>query len=109
MMNKKAFSESFSENLSTGKYTRWAVDLDEDTLYLLLWMVGEYGGRVPFTKEPTSHEDPDNLHLIDANKYIRAKEALRIIAAIFWNNRMSFKEGLNSMHRAIFRSKQNKS
>jgi hypothetical protein len=106
IMSKKAFSDSFNKDLAKGKYSRWAVDLEEDTLMLLLWMVGEYGIRITSFKEISDPEEPDNLHLIEANQNFRAKEALRIIAAIFRDKKMSFQEGTNSMLRAIFRHRE---
>jgi hypothetical protein len=39
------FSEEFRQRLKLGKYTRWAVDLTEQQLEPVLWMVGEYGYR----------------------------------------------------------------
>lgn len=39
------FSDEFRERLRLGKYSRWAVNLTEDQLEAILWMVGEYGYR----------------------------------------------------------------
>jgi hypothetical protein len=39
------FSPEFRERLRLGKYSRWAVDLTEDQLEAVLWIVGEYGYR----------------------------------------------------------------
>ncbi len=41
------FSEEFRARLRTGKYSRWAVDLTEEQLELVLWRVGEYAFRAP--------------------------------------------------------------
>jgi hypothetical protein len=41
------FSEEFRRRLALGKYTRWAVNLTEDQLEVILWMVGEFGCRAP--------------------------------------------------------------
>lgn len=40
------FDESFTAELQRGKYTKWAVGLDRDTLRAVLWMVGELAVRV---------------------------------------------------------------
>lgn len=39
------FSDEFRQRLAHGKYTNWAVDLTEEHLEGLLWMVGEYAHR----------------------------------------------------------------
>lgn len=39
------FSDEYRKKLAAGKYTKWAVHLNEDTLQALLWAVGEYGVR----------------------------------------------------------------
>jgi hypothetical protein len=39
------FSEQFRERLRYGKYSKWAVDLTEDQLQAIIWMLGEYGYR----------------------------------------------------------------
>jgi len=43
--NTPVFSSAFQEKLAHGKYKRWAVALDEETLEFLLHAVGEYGVR----------------------------------------------------------------
>lgn len=40
-------SPSLRSLLSCGKYSRWAADLDEETLYALCWFVGEFAVRIP--------------------------------------------------------------
>jgi hypothetical protein len=106
IMTKKAFSEGFNVQLSGGKYTKWAVDMSEDTLRALLWMVGEYGIRVNALKEPTSIDEPDYLHLIEASENVRAKEALRIIALIVHGNNISYNEALDGIVRSVDRYKK---
>jgi hypothetical protein len=44
MSNEKLPSE-FRARLRQGKYTRWADDLDYDTLFVVLWMMGEIAYR----------------------------------------------------------------
>ncbi len=39
------FSDEFRERLRIGKYSRWAVDLTEQQLEAVIWMIGEYGSR----------------------------------------------------------------
>ena len=39
------FSDETREHLRVGKYTRWAVDLNEAQLEAILWMIGEFGYR----------------------------------------------------------------
>ena len=41
------FPEDFSKSLALGKYSRWAQDLDEETLRALCWFIGEFAGRTP--------------------------------------------------------------
>jgi len=58
-MSSAAFSESFKQKLNYGKYTYWAVDLNEDQLEALLWGIGEYTGRL--REAPTISDDQTEI------------------------------------------------
>jgi hypothetical protein len=88
-----------------GKYTKWAADLSDENLRTLLWMIGEYGGRVWSYKEPEGTDEPDNLHLIEANKNVRATEALRIIAAIVHGEEISHSNAIDRINASVERFK----
>ncbi len=44
-MGQPAFGEQFRERLNYGKYTRWANNMSEETLYSTLWAIGEWARR----------------------------------------------------------------
>jgi hypothetical protein len=102
-MSKNAFSDEFKAILVGKKYTKWAVNLSEEQLLTLLWMISEYGGRVWSYNEPISNDDPDNLHLIEANKNVRSTEALRIIAAIYHGEEISHFEAIDRIRDSVER------
>jgi hypothetical protein len=104
-MNKKVLTNNFKSHFASGKYTKWATDLSDDTLRTLLWMIGEYGVRVWSYKEPVDTDEPDNLHLIEANKNVRATEALRIIAAIVHGEEISHSDAINRINASVERFK----
>jgi hypothetical protein len=43
--------KDFLSSLASGKYTKWAVNLDEQTLSALFWALGEFGYRANSTFE----------------------------------------------------------
>jgi len=74
--DRPAFSTEFQERLATGKYTKWAVDLTEDQLNVVLWAAGEFGRRgleLPSCIDPhTGRFDPSDA---------RARVGLELLAA----------------------------
>jgi len=64
----------FRRQLARGKYSKWAKDIDEDTLYFLLWFVGEYGVR--------SGVKSDTRNRLDSFALDRRQFALETIAKI---------------------------
>ena len=91
-MASSAFSLEYNAKLALGKYTRWAVDLPEDTLQALLWMVGEFGLRAERFVKPPLEEIPD-IHIhSDSVINARTREALRTIAAIVHGERIDVEE-----------------
>ena len=72
------FSDEFRRRLALGKYSNWAVDLTEQQLEALIWMVGEYAARSYIA-----------LNLLDEHKgefgahdlaYARGRHALESLA-----------------------------
>jgi hypothetical protein len=104
-MNNKVLTNNFKSHFANGKYTKWAEDLSDESLRTLIWMIGEYGGRVWSYKEPLDTDEPDNLHLIEANKNVRATEALRIIAAIVHGEEISQSDAINRINASVERFK----
>lgn len=84
------FSDSFRQNLATGKYTKWAENLTEPHLEALLWMVGEYGYRAPLIlKLLERHRDEVSLEDVG---FARAKLALETIFLIVGGRRLDVDE-----------------
>lgn len=80
------FSAEFKAKLAAGKYTRWAVDLDEDTLRLVLWFVGEYTIRGGLHDNPSPHW--------------RTRGASRVLCALKRATKMTFQEAVDLMESA---------
>ena len=53
--------KDFLSSLASGKYTKWAVNLDEQTLWALFWALGEFGYRA----EMASEANRVNIHIGD--------------------------------------------
>jgi len=83
--DRRAFSEELREDLSHGKYTDWAADLTEDQVFVLLWAVGEFGGRA-YNEEiqartgPGPSESTVEVRLGGSLSAVRAAVGLRIMA-----------------------------
>jgi hypothetical protein len=104
-MERSIVTSHFKSIMMNGKYTKWAADLSDENIRTLLWMIGEYGVRVWSYKERLGTCEPDNLHLIEANKNVRSTEALRIIAAIVHGEKISHSDAINRINASVERFK----
>jgi hypothetical protein len=80
-----AFSEELREDLSHGKYTDWATDLTEEQVFVLLWAVGEFGGRayneeIEARSGPGPSESMVKVRFSGSLSAVRAAVGLRIMA-----------------------------
>lgn len=87
-----AFSGDYRERLSTGASTAWAQGLDERSVGILLWIVGEYGVRVNSSSGPDGAEYPPPT--FDSDSYIQKpmRAALLLIAKFEAGKRMTAAE-----------------
>lgn len=70
-----AFSPEFAHRLARNPLTAWAKNMDENSLALLLWNIGEYCIRMSFCPPPT---------FIGPAKYtLRMRAALRYLKMIY--------------------------
>jgi hypothetical protein len=98
-----AFSGNFRSELQIGKYTRWAADLDADTLQTLLWACGELGVRAASTlyrvEDETLHYSP---HVLDPDPFINARlcTALRLIHAITSGQKLKLDDACTIIRKA---------
>jgi hypothetical protein len=84
------FSEDFRRRLILGKYRRWAVDLTEDQLEVILWMVGEYGCRAPrVLKLLKVHRDEAGWNNVP---FSRARLALETLFRVHSGDRIAIEE-----------------
>lgn len=97
------FSVSFRGRLTAGKYTRWAVDLDEESLEALLWAIGEFAWR----KEAILKVLEDHRSTIDTENdvssvpFLRALTGIKAIAEIGDGKRMHVDEVCRRIHEAV--------
>jgi len=81
------FSDDYRQKLAAGKYTKWAVHLNEDTLQALFWAVGEYGGRATtIAKVLKEHEQTMPAPGV---VFLRAKVGLEMTARLVQGERLS--------------------
>jgi hypothetical protein len=85
------FSKEFRQELQIGKYTKWAVDLSEDDLQALFWMIGEFGTREPFS-EVLEILDKYKQEASDQVAFARAVEGLKTIAQMVQGERLDVEE-----------------
>ena len=78
------FTEEFRDRLSKGKYTRWAVDLDEEQVQAILLLLGEFGHRSVTLREK----------LLAEGEYSRAVAALEGLAKIVKGERVGLIDAL---------------
>ncbi len=84
------FSEEFRQRLTTGKYSRWAVDLTEQQLEALLWMIDEYACRAPMILGLLErHKGELSVH---DQGFARAKHALETIPRVVDGERPDLEE-----------------
>jgi hypothetical protein len=77
-----AVRPEFRDRLSGGKYTRWAANVTEDELELVLWCVGEFGIRMPHQQSHRSGHLPLEFtgSTVGADGQLRALLALEALA-----------------------------
>jgi len=85
--DKPAFSTEFRERLATGKYTKWAVDLTENQLNVVLWAAGEFGRRCP---DLPSCIDPHSGRFNPSDA--RARAGLELLTAAVHGHPLSMDE-----------------
>ena len=78
-----AFDEEFRKSLSGGKYSRWATDLDRETLYAIIWLIGEFAVRS--SEEFVCHKDEDLGSFFSGSR--RRELALRALVKIYRGSR----------------------
>ena len=98
------FDMNFRMNLASGKYTRWATNLTEHQVFVLLWILGEYGYRGRKLEGFLDKHDENLLFLDDRGRkslepnfgYIRLRTALTAIHEIVTFGLMNKEIEINS-------------
>ena len=99
MSDKPIFSDEFKAKLEMGKYTSWAANLTEDVLLALLWMVGEYGGRV-YPDQGISWTGDLEVLPVDDVQSARMAMALEVMARIQNGEKIGKEEALARIREA---------
>ncbi|MFN8547123.1 MAG: hypothetical protein U0527_03915 [Candidatus Eisenbacteria bacterium] len=73
---RRVFDSEYQQRLAQREQTRWASGLDEQSLALLIWMVGEYSGRV------RSHLPPPSFPVAPDDEWT-LRNALTLISMIY--------------------------
>jgi hypothetical protein len=99
---KPVFSEMFRSRLRKGKYSRWAENIDEDTLESLFWMIGEIG----YVAHPSSTAFPQPV-LIPNRKFnlspvttARIEAAISTVNNIYAGKRLNIQEAMEIIYHA---------
>lgn len=93
------FSDDLKARLKTGKYTQWAIDLSEENLEALLWMIGEYACRA-CEVFPILEEHERRLPEFDV-VITRALTGLKGIEAIYFGERFDVDEATKRIRDAV--------
>jgi hypothetical protein len=78
------FDEPFQDRLRKGKYTRWAVNLDQGTLHAMLWHLEEFACRVGRIRPAAGASEVGSLGMDER----RVAGSLNVLAAIGRGARM---------------------
>ena len=78
-----AFDDEFKSRLSGGKYSSWATDLDRETLYVIIWLIGEFAVRS--REEFVCQKDEDLSASFSGSR--RRELALRALVKIYRGSR----------------------
>lgn len=89
-------TEEFKKSLTGGKYLTWAQDLDSETLYTLLWLIGEFGLRSDQGNQFAPETMKDFEQLIEKRQHL----ALEMIGRIVEGERIS-QPGLAASIKAV--------
>jgi hypothetical protein len=79
------FSDEFRQRLAVGKYARWAVDLNEQQLEALIWMVGEYAARADLVLNLL--EEHKGAFSVHDEAFARVRHALEALAGFVAGDR----------------------
>jgi hypothetical protein len=82
------FKGAHRRGLAEFKYTRWAADLPEEQLKIVLWAVGELGNRSRAILECLGRHESE---LADGYGYPRARAALQVLWRV-----VTYREGVSS-------------
>lgn len=97
------FSDSLRGRLAIGKYTRWASDLDEESMVALLWAIGEFAWRKEIILEVLEHyrSTIDSENDVNSMPFLRALTGIKTIADIEDGQRMHVDEVCKRIREAI--------
>ena len=82
-----AFDERMAARIRSGKYTRWAQDMDRATLYGTIWFVGELACRSDGGKQFAKEHWPTHYNHVNMRQHV----ALEVLGQIYLGH------GLNDM------------